>query len=79
MWFARNGHVALLIDTLQLGEVAGVHHGTYNNVLRVLDVRGALGLLAPRPPTLIGAKGDARSLTRALSERAGAAAKLDCK
>ena len=30
MWFARNGYVALLIDTLQLGEVAGVHHGTYN-------------------------------------------------
>jgi dienelactone hydrolase len=30
MWFARNGYVALLIDTLQLGEIAGVHHGTYN-------------------------------------------------
>jgi dienelactone hydrolase len=30
MWFARNGYVALLIDTLQLGEVAGIHHGTYN-------------------------------------------------
>ena len=30
MWFARNGYVCLLIDTLQLGEVAGVHHGTYN-------------------------------------------------
>jgi len=30
MWFARNGYVALLIDSLQLGEVAGVHHGTYN-------------------------------------------------
>ena len=30
MWFARNGYVALLVDTLQLGEVAGVHHGTYN-------------------------------------------------
>ncbi len=30
MWFARNGYIALLIDTLQLGEVAGVHHGTYN-------------------------------------------------
>jgi dienelactone hydrolase len=30
MWFARNGYVAFLIDTLQLGEVAGVHHGTYN-------------------------------------------------
>ena len=30
MWFARNGYVAFLIDTLQLGEVAGIHHGTYN-------------------------------------------------
>jgi hypothetical protein len=49
------------------------------NVLRVLDVPAALGLLAPRPLTLIGAKGDAWSLTRALYERAGAATKLDCK
>lgn len=30
MWFARNGYVCLVIDTLQLGEVKGVHHGTYN-------------------------------------------------
>jgi cephalosporin-C deacetylase-like acetyl esterase len=30
MWFARNGYVCLIIDTLQLGEVKGVHHGTYN-------------------------------------------------
>ena len=30
MWFARNGYVCLLIDTLQLGEIAGTHHGTYN-------------------------------------------------
>lgn len=30
MWFARHGYVCLIIDTLQLGEVAGVHHGTYN-------------------------------------------------
>lgn len=30
MWFARNGYVCLVIDTLQLGEVPGVHHGTYN-------------------------------------------------
>jgi len=49
------------------------------NVLRVLDVPGALGLLAPRPLTLIGAKGDAWSLTRAPSERAGAATKPDCE
>jgi cephalosporin-C deacetylase-like acetyl esterase len=30
MWFASNGFVCLIVDTLQLGEVAGVHHGTYN-------------------------------------------------
>jgi dienelactone hydrolase len=30
MWFARNGYVCLIVDTLQLGEVAGKHHGTYN-------------------------------------------------
>ncbi|MBX9582005.1 MAG: prolyl oligopeptidase family serine peptidase [Gemmataceae bacterium] len=28
-WFASNGYVCLAIDTLQLGEVAGKHHGTY--------------------------------------------------
>jgi cephalosporin-C deacetylase-like acetyl esterase len=29
MWFASNGYVCLIIDSLQLGEVPGVHHGTY--------------------------------------------------
>ncbi len=29
LWFASNGYVCLIIDTLQLGEVAGIHHGTY--------------------------------------------------
>jgi dienelactone hydrolase len=28
-WFARNGYVCLVIDTLQLGEIEGLHHGTY--------------------------------------------------
>ncbi len=28
-WFARNGYVCLTIDTLQLGEIEGTHHGTY--------------------------------------------------
>ena len=28
-WFARNGYVCLTIDTLQLGELEGLHHGTY--------------------------------------------------
>ncbi len=30
LWFALNGYVCLVVDTLQLGEVAGKHHGTYN-------------------------------------------------
>ncbi len=29
IWFARNGYVCLIIDTLQLGEIEGIHHGTY--------------------------------------------------
>ena len=28
-WFARNGYACLIIDTLQLGEIEGKHHGTY--------------------------------------------------
>ncbi len=28
-WFATHGYVCLIIDTLQLGEIAGTHHGTY--------------------------------------------------
>ena len=27
-WFARHGYVCLAIDTIQLGELQGVHHGT---------------------------------------------------
>lgn len=29
IWFARHGYVCLVLDTLQLGEIEGVHHGTY--------------------------------------------------
>jgi dienelactone hydrolase len=29
MWFATHGYVCLIIDTLQLGEIAGIHHGSY--------------------------------------------------
>jgi dienelactone hydrolase len=28
-WFANNGFVCLTLDTLQLGELPGIHHGTY--------------------------------------------------
>ncbi len=30
LWFGANGYVCLVVDTLQLGEVEGKHHGTYN-------------------------------------------------
>jgi len=29
IWFATHGYVCLVIDSLQLGEIAGIHHGTY--------------------------------------------------
>lgn len=29
IWFARHGYVCLIIDSLQLGEIAAIHHGTY--------------------------------------------------
>ena len=29
-WFARNGYVCLTIDTIQLGEIEGYHHGTHS-------------------------------------------------
>lgn len=28
-WYASNGYVCLIVDTLQLGEVPGLHHGTH--------------------------------------------------
>jgi cephalosporin-C deacetylase-like acetyl esterase len=34
LWFANNGYVCLVVDTLQLGEVPGVHHGTYGSPYR---------------------------------------------
>lgn len=30
-WYAQNGFVCLIVDTLELGEVPGVHHGTYQH------------------------------------------------
>jgi len=29
-WFARHGYVCLIIDTVQLGEIRGEHHGTFS-------------------------------------------------
>lgn len=28
-WFAKNGYTCLVLDTLQLGEIEGIHHGTH--------------------------------------------------
>ena len=30
IWFARNGYVCLIVDTLQYGEIQGHHRGTYD-------------------------------------------------
>jgi len=30
IWFARNGYVCLIVDTLQYGEILGHHRGTYD-------------------------------------------------
>ncbi len=29
VWFARHGYACLIVDSLQLGEIEGIHHGTY--------------------------------------------------
>src|SRR6516165_2725250 len=31
IWFATNGYICLIVDTLQLGEIPGIHHGTYSH------------------------------------------------
>lgn len=28
-WYARNGYICLILDTVQLGEIEGIHHGLY--------------------------------------------------
>jgi dienelactone hydrolase len=39
-WFARHGYVCLTIDTLQLGEIEGIHHGTYREKMWWWNCRG---------------------------------------
>lgn len=39
-WFARNGYVCLTIDTIQLGELEGIHHGTYREGMWWWNARG---------------------------------------
>jgi dienelactone hydrolase len=29
IWFARHGYLCLMVDTIQRGEIKGIHHGTY--------------------------------------------------
>jgi cephalosporin-C deacetylase-like acetyl esterase len=30
IWFARHGYAAILVDTIEFGEVPGIHHGTHD-------------------------------------------------
>ena len=39
-WFASNGYVSLAIDTIQLGEIEGLHHGTYREGMWWWNSRG---------------------------------------
>lgn len=39
-WFARNGYICLTIDTIQLGEIEGVHHGTHREGMWWWNSRG---------------------------------------
>jgi dienelactone hydrolase len=39
-WFARNGYICLVLDTLQLGEILGLHHGTHRESMWWWNARG---------------------------------------
>src|SRR5439155_19783118 len=39
-WFARNGYVCLITDTVELGEIQGIHHGTYRSNMWWWNSRG---------------------------------------
>ncbi len=39
-WFARHGYVCLTLDTIQLGEIKGLHHGTYREGMWWWNARG---------------------------------------
>ena len=40
IWFARNGYVCLVVDTLQYGEILGHHRGTYDEGAWWWNARG---------------------------------------
>jgi dienelactone hydrolase len=39
-WFATHGYACLILDTLQLGEIQGLHHGTYREKMWWWHARG---------------------------------------
>ncbi|MFP4172715.1 MAG: alpha/beta hydrolase [Candidatus Hydrogenedentota bacterium] len=39
-WFARHGYVSLVVDTIQLGEIEGLHHGTHREGMWWWNSRG---------------------------------------
>jgi dienelactone hydrolase len=39
-WFARHGYACLVIDSLQLGEIEALHHGTYREGMWWWNARG---------------------------------------
>jgi dienelactone hydrolase len=39
-WFARHGYACLALDTIQLGELEGIHHGTYRENMWWWNARG---------------------------------------
>jgi hypothetical protein len=40
VWFARHGYACLMIDSLQLGEIEGLHHGTHREGMWWWNSRG---------------------------------------
>jgi len=40
LWFARHGYACLVMDTVQLGEILGLHHGTYREGMWWWNARG---------------------------------------
>lgn len=43
MWFASNGYICLITDSLQRGEIPGIHHGTYGTPYRHFGSYGLAG------------------------------------
>ena len=39
-WFARHGYICLVLDTLQMGEIQGIHHGTHREGMWWWNSRG---------------------------------------